>query len=181
MRSIINAVIIILLSFILISCTHYRYYTTGTRDYYSLTDEDIKKLQFYNSQPFQLTREVSTLDSKKVAKGHTLRSEQGKLIEEVSFDALIPGVAINSTYDQLDISFEEGKTLPFNVLYDNSTYYCLKLEKDNSVLYDGVIYKVDYYYYYSYNSNPCLFIIAEDLYKVEQKTRHAEGIRLKEN
>lgn len=175
MKTILNAVIIVLLSFVLVSCTYYSYYAAGTRDYYALTDDDIKKVQFYNSQAFKLTREVSTLDSKKIAKGHILRSEQGKLIEEINFGALIPGVAIHSTYDQLDVSFEAGKTLPFQVLSDNSAYYCLKMDQDNSVLYDGARFKVDYFYSY-----PCLFIVAEDLYKVEQKTRRVEGIKLKE-
>ncbi len=175
MRTILNAVIIVLLSFVLASCTYYSYYSAGTRDHYSLTDDDIKQVQFYNSQGFKLTREVSTYDSKKIAKWHTLRSEQGKLIEEIDFDALLPGVAVNSTYDRLDISFEAGKTLPFQVLYDSRAYYCLKLDQDNTVLYDGVRYKVNYFY-----SLPCLFIVAEDLYKVEQKTRRVEGIKLKE-
>ena len=52
MRTILNAVIIVLLSFVLASCTYYSYYSAGTRDHYSLTDDDIKQVQFYNSQGF---------------------------------------------------------------------------------------------------------------------------------
>jgi len=113
MRSLFNTVIIIFLSVVLSSCIHYVPFTSNLKERYSLTNDDIKNIQFYLSNPLRLSREVTTIDSKKVAEGHTLKSVKGKLIEEVNFSDKLPGIAMNGTGDTLDVSFEAGKWLTF--------------------------------------------------------------------
>lgn len=80
-----------------------------------------------------------------VTQGHTLRKEEGRLIEEVAFGSGLPGVAVKSGQQVIHVSFEKGLSLPFGERWE---YYLMDSKgvvSDHgaaSVIYGGNRYDV---------------------------------------
>ncbi|MFO0554545.1 MAG: DNA-directed RNA polymerase [Polyangiaceae bacterium] len=95
-------------------CASYVPFTQEIRDGHALASDDLKNLQFYNSDEIVLHREVSR-DGRRVTAGHKLLVIAGKQVEEVVIEPRTPGVIIASTPTTLRVSFEEGTWLEFAV------------------------------------------------------------------
>ena len=186
MRPLINTLVMILLSLFLSSCVHYVPFTSNLKEKYALTNDDIKNVQFYLSHPLRLSREVTTLDSRKIAEGHTLKSVKGKLIEEINFSDKLPGIAMNSTEDTVDVSFEAGKWLTFVCEKGDWTHrydpFCFLKEQQTvpsgvytEVFYDGAVFQR-----WVYDTRPFLIVIEDDFSSVDRKKRDVQGIRLQD-
>jgi hypothetical protein len=144
---------------------------------YGLTREDYTIIQYYLSQSMTFRREVTTMDSKRIAEGHKLKSEKGKLIEEIEFANGLPGITIRTEGPNIFVSFEKGKVLQFSCIrpggskFDDSGTYYLVLKGDK-VEYDNLIYSLS-------ASAPIFLEVREDnLSNVEKTKREATGLRL---
>jgi hypothetical protein len=93
-------------------CASYVPFTHELRTEHSLTDEEVKNLQFYVSHDITLRREVES-GARKVTPGHKLLLISGKQIEEVVIAAKTPGVAVKVGQRALAVSFQPGTSLVF--------------------------------------------------------------------
>jgi hypothetical protein len=78
----------------------------------SLTDQDLKNLQFYVSHRITLRREIESGGSQ-ITSSHKLLLVSGKTIEEVIVEEHTPGVAVDVAGGALAVSFETGSALLF--------------------------------------------------------------------
>jgi hypothetical protein len=78
----------------------------------SLTDDELRNLQYYTSDTITLRRELES-GGKQITGNHKLRITEGKTIEEVVIEAKTPGIAVQVGGHLLSISFEQGSHLEF--------------------------------------------------------------------
>lgn len=112
-----------------------------------LNKEQLKQVQFYNSGPIILTREINN-NTTEVIKGE-IKMKNGKQLEQIVIPPNTPGVVINGNSQRLGVSFESGtdRYLVFGQNRHQSNAYTL-LAKDwqngiGSVEYDGKQFKVN--------------------------------------
>lgn len=89
------------------SCSPKIPFTQEIRDQHRLTPEELKRIQFYISDPLALRR--GTENDKKTTEDGTLIIQSGKQIDQVSIKAETPG-AVQKVVDnqRLAIAFEDG-------------------------------------------------------------------------
>ena len=128
----------------LTSCSPKIPFTQSIREQHNLSEAEIRKIQFYLSDPVLLRR--GTSDSQKATEEGTLVIKSGKNLEQVSFKAKTPGavdaVISNNT---LKVSFEEGAEKGLIFSTDKQGYYNLQaLSWDRNgrgtINYDGQTY-----------------------------------------
>ncbi len=95
-------------------CASYVDFTQELRDQHNLKAADLKNLQFYNSHPITLRREVER-GGRQVTSGHKLLVIAGKQIEEVVIEEHTPGVVVGVADSQIEVSFEEGSSMKFSL------------------------------------------------------------------
>ncbi|MBL8741356.1 MAG: DNA-directed RNA polymerase [Myxococcales bacterium] len=95
-------------------CASYVDFTQEMRDQHNLKASDLKNLQFYNSHPITLRREVER-GGRQVTSGHKLLVIAGKQIEEVVIEEHTPGVVVGVADTQIEVSFEEGSSMKFSL------------------------------------------------------------------
>ncbi len=93
-------------------CASYVPFTAELRDEHHLKVADLENLQFYNSHPITLHREVER-GGREVTGAHTLRIIAGKQIEEIVIEEHTPGVVVGANDNVIRVSFEEGSFLEF--------------------------------------------------------------------
>jgi hypothetical protein len=96
--------------------------TQSLIDKYALTDGELKKVQYYLSDTFEIERVVTVQDSRRVTSGHSLRSEHGRVLESILFDNGLPGVAVEARAVLIRVAFEEGSSLTFERQSDGRFY-----------------------------------------------------------
>jgi len=69
-------------------------------------------LQFYVSDKVMLEREIIDVD-KKVSKEHRLKKVEDKLVDQVVFRSLTPGIAVELLPYMLRVAFEDQGYLTF--------------------------------------------------------------------
>lgn len=87
-------------------------YTQEMRDKYGMTPENLRKVQFYNSDEIVLERHIQRKAGKPTP-GNRLELTQTDVIKKVTIPPETPGVVVGVTNDMLEISFEEGRSLFF--------------------------------------------------------------------
>lgn len=95
-------------------CASYVPFTQELRDQHHLDAKQLQNLQFYNSHPIVLRREVDRGNSQ-VTSGHKLLVIAGKQIEEVVIEEHTPGVVVGVSEMALKVSFEEGSYMEFSL------------------------------------------------------------------
>ena len=112
-----------------------------------LNKEQLKKVQFYNSGPIFLIREINN-NTTEIIRGD-IKMKDGKQLEQIVIPPNTPGVVINSNPQRLGISFESGtdRYLVFGQNPHQSNAYTL-LAKDwknsiGSLEYDGKQFRVN--------------------------------------
>lgn len=93
-------------------CASYVPFTAELRDEHHLKVADLENLQFYNSHPITLRREVER-GGREVTGAHTLRIIAGKQIEEIVIEEHTPGVVVGANDRVIRVSFEEGTFFEF--------------------------------------------------------------------
>lgn len=133
---------------------------------------NINEVQFYNSHPIVLQRNL-TYDETKIASG-TIRFENGRYIEIIQIKKGTPGVCEKATHNSLDVAFEAGdnRILKF-VMTPEKNYKISAIEwKDRfgKVTYDSLTY------YLKPGSEKALLKVKKDhFFKLDKKERIASG------
>jgi hypothetical protein len=176
-RSFFNIIIFVSIAVLLYSCSPKIAFTTGLKNKYKLSNDDLARVQYYLSTELILRKEITTKDSKGIGKGHTLVTEKGKLKDQVIFGSKIPGIVVGASDSALKVSFEQGKYLTF-YLPDNHSDTLKKfvLKKDPK----GVLYDTSYYQYTSDNPDVYLKVIERKLSSNKFNNRYAKGIKLQD-
>ena len=104
MRAIIIAAII---SLTLGSCKNLVPYSDGLKTKYNLTDEQLKHVQFYMSDPIVLHRKITSANSTQVTAGK-IKVINGEQVEEVIVPPGTKGVLVKDAEGKMEVSFEKG-------------------------------------------------------------------------
>lgn len=172
------------ISFFFGGCSTYVPFSIELKQKYQLTNSDLRNIQFYLSKSVSLERELTTVDSKKIAEGHSLRTEKGKLIEVVYFGGKLEGIVSRAYEDSLIVNFEPDKFLTFvkasEPIYHQTPYILLVKDTPGASLvrYDGNDYSCQYLPSESTIRTPALLVIESNLSNVERTKRSASGMRL---
>ena len=113
-------------------------YNQGLRRVYNLTDDELRRVQFYNSNTIVLTLADEVREAPNTKKRRKQKLDV-RHIDQVIIEEHTRGVAVGVGGNWLDISFEEGRALRFALL-PNGRFAI----KDKIVLYGGQRYRVDY-------------------------------------
>lgn len=113
---------------LLASCSPKIPFTQSIREKNQLTPDELRRIQFYLSDPVTLRRGEEEGAKKSTDQG-TLVIEKGRSLDQVSFRANTPG-AVESVVDQstLKVAFEDGPEnyLVFGSSRNRSGYYSLQ-------------------------------------------------------
>jgi hypothetical protein len=152
-------------------------FTQSLRDQYKLTQEEMRSIQFYLSDPVILRRGSS--NSKKETEDGTLVIKNGKNVEQVSFKANTPGAldqVVNS--NSLKVSFEDGAEKSLVFASDRNGYYALQAiswDKDGK----GTInYGGQTYYAIPGSRNAILLFKMKSLRKVNVQEKVVKGKKI---
>jgi len=122
-------------------------FTTDVEYQTGLNKEQLKNVQFYNSNPIVLYREVNN-NTTEVYRGE-IKMKNGKQVEQIVIPPNTPGVVVNGDGQRLGVSFEKGtdRYLVFGRNPKQSNAYTV-LAKDwnngiGSVQYDGREYRIN--------------------------------------
>jgi hypothetical protein len=161
-------------SLVLFSCASRQLteYNQGLRRVHNLTDDELRRVQFYNSNTIVLTR------ADEVREAPNPKRRRQKLdvrhIDRVIIEEHTRGVAVGVGGNWLDISFEEGRTLRFKLLPNGR--FALQ---DKIVLYGGRRYRVDYLDHRR-SRYPVTLLVQRDLKpKTVVKSQKAKGRKLR--
>ncbi|MDD3637082.1 MAG: hypothetical protein RBR84_04450 [Bacteroidales bacterium] len=167
------SVLILLLSLILTGCSPKTIvFTQQIRQKVESDSLNINEVQFYNSHPIVLQRNL-TYDETKIASGE-IQFENGRYIELIQIKKGTPGVCENATHNSLDVSFEAGdnRTLKF-MMTPGKNYQISAIEwKDRfgKVTYDSLTY------YLKPGSEKAFLKVKKDhFFKLDKKERIASG------
>jgi hypothetical protein len=87
-------------------------FTHQMRSEYNLGADELGRLQYYVAGQIRLQREMSVQEVS-VTPGHQLRILRNKRIEEVVIRPGTPGVAVGSSENSVEVSFEKDGSLTF--------------------------------------------------------------------
>lgn len=149
-------------------------FTSSVERETGLNKQQLKKVQFYNSSPIVLYRELSR-NTTEIASGE-VKIVDGKQVEEIVIAQNTPGVMVSNSTDRIGISFETGQDrfLVFGMNKHRSGAYTL-LAKDwqqdiGSIEYDGKNYQVT-----AQSAATYLMINMQKLKNLNVKSRTAKG------
>ena len=153
------------------SCKNLVPYTDSLRTKYNLTDDQLKHLQFYLSDPITIQRKL-TQDNNTVVYGGKVRIVNGEKVEEVVIPTGTRGVLVKDDMGKLEISFEKDDSyfLRFGVNPDRYESYVLLASDWHGKV--GTVTYAGNKYYTSPESSEALLLI--DMHKISnyQKDAH---------
>lgn len=179
------AVLIIMTS---VGCSpQYIRFTQELRDDVKLSDQDLKKLQYYVCPKLLIERSVSSSETK-ITGGKLIR-KSGQLVHQVLVPKWTPGLVIYSIDRYVDVSFEKGTDIAFGVDVGESrgNYRILGTNSNGTfeVTYDGNQYRIVYEESQDcedYKGNKTrLWIDAESLKKFKKERKVLKGLTLPED
>ena len=153
-------------------------FTQSLRLEHNLTPLEIKRLQFYVSDPIFLHQSISSGQTE-VVRGKLL-TKAGQFIEEVIVNRGTPGVAVDVEDQLVRVSFEEKTSIGFvnGVALDPDKYYLL-LEKDDAGK-EAVKFAGSWYGTRENSTLAHLLIAKGDLSDVVSKRRVLPGRRIRD-
>ena len=182
---------------LLASCTRvYVPYTLQLQEEYNLTDEEVMQLQFYVSDKVMLEREIIAVD-KKVSKEHRLKKVEDKLVDQVVFRSLTPGIAVELLPYMLRVAFEDQGYITFKSEGEPEDYYYFKSDRygdeikekvvsyctwfqriEDEIFSNGLVtYNVNEYWVFFPETRPHLLVDEESLEKIKEQRRIVKGLR----
>ena len=189
--------LVIILLCLLASCTRvYVPYTLQLQEEYNLTDEEVMQLQFYVSDKVMLEREIIDVD-KKVSKEHRLKKVEDKLVDQVVFRSLTPGIAVELLPYMLRVAFEDQGYITFKSEGEPEDYYYFKSDRygdeikekvvsyctwfqriEDEIFSNGLVtYNVNEYWVFFPETRPHLIVDEESLEKIKEQRRIVKGLR----
>lgn len=172
-----KSILTLLISYMLIlgACTPVLVpFTSQVEQETGLNKQQLKQVQFYNSSPIILYRDL-TKNTTEVVSGE-IKMIDGRQVEEIVIAPNTPGVMVNSGDGRMGISFEAGQDryLIFGQnRYRSGAYTLLAKDWRNNiglVRYDGKDYKVT-----TQSAATYLLINMEKLKKLRVNSRTAKG------
>lgn len=186
----IKLVVILMIGLFLVNCASQVPFNNQLISKYNLTIEELDSLQFYLSERVILKREVTTIYKKEISGTHTLHSKEGKMIEEVTFKKMLPGIVESFNQGSINIKFEPIGSIEFTNSPGQfskyreptkSTKYYINLSKYNINMFDafGIEYQGNVYQVDPTGWKSFLIVKEVDLDEIERKRRSVTGMRLK--
>jgi hypothetical protein len=156
-------------------------FTQHLRTQYNLTDEDLKKLQYYLSSDVTLQREFRSEEGE-VSGSHKLVRKEGGLVEQVFIRAGTPGIATDVGNTYLAVSFEPGASLVFGSTpsdQDPDRKYKLSAKRWEDH-YGELVYGGKTFYAVDGSRQTFLVVVLEFLDAVEKRKKILPGMTLPE-
>lgn len=168
----IKWIVVIVLFFITACSPKTIFFTQDIRQKIENEGLEIKDVQFYNSHPISLQRNL-TYEETKLASG-TISVENGKYIEIIQIKKKTPGICENAERGALDIAFEAGddRFLKF-VLNAGMHYQISAIEWRNR--FGKVNYDTLTYYIKPGGEKAMLKVKNDKIFKFDKKERVASG------
>jgi hypothetical protein len=162
------------------SCATLVPFNEQLKNRYHLTDMDIPKLQFYNSDNIVLYKDA--VNGQHTIKGGKIKEIDGRQVEEIIIPLKTKGVAIMNpiTGSNMGVSFEinDNYFLTFGENPKFNKNYTLLAANWNGrlgeVTYNGEKYKTP-----SSSGTVCLLVNVKKLNKIERSSRTAGGRKIK--
>jgi len=163
----------------LMGCTNKYVLDRPVIDKYNLSHDDLRHIQFYNSEDIVLTRYEASSSEKTTDKG-ALNLNYGKQVDQVIIKAGTPGKVVQTLEgNRLAVSFEpdDSKFLVFGTTSNSNVYHLQALEwKENrgKVSYGGTTY------YTNSGADNCFlrFTLIRE-YREDRKQHIARGNRVR--
>lgn len=173
-----------LLFFVLVlasSCATLVPFTDNLRRQYNLKDEDISKIQFYNSDEILLYKDVSS-SGQPTIQGGKIKIVNGREVEEIRIKPLTKGIATNADMGtkRIAVSFEinDNYYLSFGENPKFNNKFCLFASNWSNNL-GEVTYNNEKYSTPSQSGKVYLLVDVRKLQKLDAKTRTAKGRKIK--
>ena len=165
---------------LLASCSPKIPFTQSIRDKYKLSEEDLKRIQFYVSDAIILKRGEDLAREKGTDNG-ALVIKSGKNIEQVVFKrntACVVNTVVDNT--KLSVSFEDGanKFLVFGSEGDPNNYYALQAKEWNGGK-GKIIYGDQTYYTNPGSQRTFLMFKMQSLRKIHVDEKVVKGKKVK--
>ncbi|MCS6819141.1 MAG: hypothetical protein RMJ53_03255 [Chitinophagales bacterium] len=177
MRFIIFSVVLVAA---LSSCKNLVPYTESLRQKYNWNENQIKKIQFYNSRQIILQRQ---LEKDEIAiEGGKIKIRDGKKIEEIIIKRHTPGVAVSiPSRDRLEISFEKDDNhyLRFGVNPNEGKKFSLLASEWNNGI-GKITYHGKTYYTSPDAAYVFLMVDLRKIDRIELNQRVARGRKVKD-
>lgn len=148
------------------------YFTQAIRQKVEGDSLEIKDVQFYNSHPITLQRNL-TYEETKLASG-AINFENGKFIEIIQIKKETPGIVENAEPKSLDIAFEAGDNRFLKFVLNNEMHYQISAlewrDRFGKVNYDTLTY------YIKPGGEKALLKVKNDkIFKLDKNERVAPG------
>jgi hypothetical protein len=158
--------------FLLSSCSKDIYFTQEIRKNLRKHHVDLRKVQFYNSKKIVLKRDL-TYEETKVARG-TIKLENGHYVEEIIIPKLTPGVVEDSSRNNLQVAFEEGKNRGLSFVLNDKKKYQISAQVWSKgfgkIAYDTLVYFIE-----PSSDKAMLKVKKDDIYNFQKKVRKVTG------
>lgn len=164
---------------LLSSCQNFVPYTTALKEKYKLSEEDLKRIQFYNSEPIILQRKL--VEGSSEITGGKIKTVNGEKIEEIIIPAKTKGVMTKYVAnDKIEVSFEKSDDyfLKFGSNPNKSNHFVV-LASDWQSRSGRVTYNGQLFFTAPESIDAILLVDMRKVMKTEQNTRVAKGRKIK--
>lgn len=157
------------------SCKNLVPYTDAIKTKYNLTDEQLKHLQFYVSDPIVLQRKITAENSTQVTEGK-IKIVNGEKVEEIVVPTGTKGVLVKNDAGKFEISFEKDDSyyLRFGTNPNRYQSYVL-LASDWKGKIGTVTYAGNKYYTSPESADAVLLIDLRKISNYQKDARVAKG------
>lgn len=164
---------------LLSSCQNFVPYTAALKEKYKLSEEDLRKIQFYNSEPIILQRKI--VEGSSEISGGKIKTVNGEKIEEIIIPAKTKGVMTKFlANDKIEVSFEKSDDyfLKFGSSPNKSNQFVILASdwqnRSGKVTYNGQIF-----FTAPESIDAILLVDMRKVLKTEQNVRVAKGRKIK--
>jgi len=164
---------LVIMVFTLTACSQKTiYFTQAIRQKVEGDGLELKDVQFYNSHPITLQRNLS-YEETKLASG-TINFENGKFIEIIQIRKETPGIVENTERSALDIAFEAGDNRYLKFVLNAEMHYQISAlewrDRHGKIVYDTLTY------YIKPGGEKALLKVKNDkIFKLDKNERIAPG------
>lgn len=172
---------VIIVSVMASSCATLVPFSAALQKQYNLKEEDLNKIQFYNSDEILLYKDVSS-SGRPTIEGGKIKVIDGREVEEISIKALTKGIVANSDSrtGKLGLSFEmnDNYYLSFGENPKFNNKFCLFASNWSNNI-GEVTYNGEKYNTPTQSGRVYLLVDVRKLQKLDTKTRVAKGRKIK--
>ena len=176
-----NLLLLVVAMLFFSSCATLVPFTTALQKQYNLKDEDLNKVQFYNSDDILLYKDVSS-SGRPTIEGGKIKVIDGREVEEITIKGLTKGVVTSSDINnkKMGVSFEinDNYYLSFGENPKINNKFCLFASNWSNNL-GEVTYNGEKYNTPTQSGRVYLLVDVRKLQKLDTKTWVAKGRNIK--